>query len=234
MRKIVIAIAVAAVLGLRPSPASGVLLSDLNFKPTSGLIHDSLLFFDFEIVISQSCNPCGFGASTVIVEGSTDAQGNPGLRFSSTSGPFFITDNGGDSQEYLWQMFYQVTVLDPAFLISDIHASLEGADPAMSARTSMRVFDLSGDLASTHASAASPDGFAELSRPVRTARMLGDFIMEIIRFPGTDTVIGTSGEIESFAHSYSLAPVPEPGTLLLIGLGIVGMGTMARKRSRRK
>jgi hypothetical protein len=49
---------------------------------------------------------------------------------------------------------------------------------------------------------------------------------------GTDIVGGSSAPAfdASFALAGDLAPVPEPGTLLLLGSTLVGLGIRARRR----
>ena len=51
-------------------------------------------------------------------------------------------------------------------------------------------------------------------------------------FGGTTTIYNS--EDFTFAEFTAVGPVPEPGTLLLIGSGVVGMGAVTRRRSRRK
>ena len=51
-----------------------------------------------------------------------------------------------------------------------------------------------------------------------------------IAFRNASLVIGPDGQNEVGLDNVSLLPVPEPGTLGLIGLGLLGLGAMARRR----
>ena len=86
-------------------------------------------------------------------------------------------------------------------------------------------FFQSGILPTTTTSFTIPSGVLSVGRPVAFRILLNDRISSG-QFAGLDN--------RSTTFSQVFNPVPEPGTLLLLGSGVVGMGAAARKRKRGK
>jgi hypothetical protein len=82
-------------------------------------------------------------------------------------------------------------------------------------------FFSSGNLPLTTTSFTIPSGVLSVGRPVVFRILLNDLIFSG-PFAGQDN--------RSTTFSQVFTPVPEPGTLLLLGSGVVGMGAAARRR----
>lgn len=82
-------------------------------------------------------------------------------------------------------------------------------------------FFQSGSLSPMATSFTIPSGVLTVGQPVAFRLLLED-----------RESTGLENRSSTWSQAFTPAPIPEPGTLLLIGSGIVGMGAMARRRKK--
>jgi len=86
------------------------------------------------------------------------------------------------------------------------------------------VFNVTGNL-STSGPSATINGI--VLDPIGSVQLSNGFI------DGELVAGGSSVQIVSGSHVTQVAPVPEPSSLILLGSGLIGMGTLVRRKTRR-
>ncbi len=191
--------------------------------------------FSFDPIVGNCLlNPCGpASAGTIDVQGIAVA-GQNGLRFT---GPFFEISIPTQQVFTFYQIQYDVTVTNPAFLLHDLHQSFSGSSTGTSfatAQTRTTVQGMAclngnapGDICDTAGGGGangknfSSDVTGLLPSDVSTAHVIEGFSFGPIIGSGGDPTGSVS--VTSFDITFSQAPVPEASAWLLLGSGLVGI-----------
>ena len=116
-----------------------------------------------------------------------------------------------------WLINYTITVTDPNMFISSMFADSDSSGPASSLVTK----DVTGDPAFT---LSVVDGVPD-SELGLVATMLT--VNEAIHVDGNEDLVSVSNTFRQSERNV----VPEPGTLTLLGLGLLAAGAVRRRRS---
>jgi PEP-CTERM motif-containing protein len=218
MRKIFLLLWIALITGagwlMTPSRAeaiSCISVSDVTALPAAGCDFGGLTFSDFRVSGSA-----GFSAATV------------GLGSSSTASPTNVnliyqlsTTPGAGPGDVL--LSYAVKAA-AGLLITGIDLTNDAImGPVTIGELACRVaFSPSGTCAPADRLAALVAGVGERKEALFASPV--DFV-----FLHKDINVGVGGFISDFSNSHSLEPVPEPGTLLLLGSTLAGLGAALRR-----
>jgi hypothetical protein len=129
------------------------------------------------------------------------------------------TGVGGDSDDHYWYA--------PSF--GQLQAAIDAAIPATGGVALDRVEVYVDDVYVGDATIA-PGGL--YSKPVDI--MCGPNVIKTIAYTDTIPVLSAVDQVTKYGECDGTPPIPEPGTILLMSVGLVGLGGLALRRKLRK
>lgn len=170
------------------------------------------LFSDFTFNMSGAF-PVTFGADDITVTNITDGSGNFGIRLQGN-----ISPNVGGSGDIF--VTFTVLVLAPNTFISDIHLAYSGT--AISAVTEQA---LVGSTVVGHLEVSNPGGASDVMANIAPAQ-----VQLLIQ---KDIFVRSVSEPASINYiDQTFSQVPEPGTMMLVSVGLLGLCAVARRSSK--